>query len=75
MTYTLLSVSSVTYAMKGKSILNNMGRYAEIERQDRNTRTGCGYMLRIKDDPALITGVLEKHGIKVTDKRTVERRK
>lgn len=75
MTYTLLSVSSITYAMKGKSLLNRMGRYAEVERQDKNTRTGCGYMLRIKDDPALITDILEKHGIKVTDRRTVERGK
>lgn len=73
MTYTLLSVSSVTYAMKAKNLLNKMGRYAEIERQDKNTRTGCGYMLRIKDDPAVISGILEKNGIKVTDRKTVER--
>ena len=73
MTYTLLSVSSVTYAMKAKTLLNNMGHYCEIERQEKNSRTGCGYTIRIKDDPAFITSILERNGIKVKDKMTVER--
>ena len=73
MTYTLLSVSSVTYAMKAKSLLNSMGYYCEVERREKNTRTGCGYMIRIKDDPALISGILERNGIRVKDKTTVER--
>lgn len=73
LTYTLIGVSSVTYAMKAKTLLNNMGYYCEIERQDRNTRTGCGYILRVRDDPQLISDILEKNGIKTKDRRTVER--
>lgn len=74
MTYTLLTVSSITYAMKSKSILNNMGRYCEIEREDKNTRTGCGYAIRIKDDPSYIRGILERAGIKIKDVKTVEKK-
>lgn len=73
MTYTLISVSSVTYAMKAKNLLNGMGYYCEIERQEKNSRTGCGYMLRVRDDPDIISGILERNGIKTQDRKTVER--
>lgn len=73
MTYTLIGVSSITYAMKAKKLLNNMGYYCEIERQEKNTRLGCGYMIRVRDDPQLIAGILERHGIKTKDRQTVER--
>ena len=59
--------------MKAKNILNNMGYYCEIERQEKNSRTGCGYVLRVRDDPQLISGILERNGIKTSDKKTVER--
>ena len=73
MTYTLISVSSITYAMKAKNLLNNMGYYCEIERQEKNTRTGCGYVIRVRDDPQLISNILAKHGITTKDRRTVEK--
>lgn len=73
MTYTLITVSSVTYAMKAKTVLNNSGRYCEIERQDKNTRTGCGYVIRVRDDPELICSILSKNGIAAKDKKTVVR--
>ena len=50
-----------------------MGYYCEIERQEKNSRTGCGYVLRVRDDPQLITGILERSGIKTSGKQTVER--
>ena len=75
MTYTLITVSSVTYAMKAKKLLNNMGYYCEVERQEKNTRTGCGYVLRVRDDPDLISAILERNGIKTKERRTVERGK
>lgn len=71
MTYTLLTVSSITYAMKGKKLLNKLGYYCEIERQEKNKRTGCGYVLRIRDDPRLISGILASNGIAAKDPRTV----
>ena len=64
LTYTLISVSSITYAMKAKKLLNGMGYYCEIERQEKNSRTGCGYVLRVRDNPQLISSILERHGIK-----------
>ena len=73
MTYTLINVSSVTYAMKSKNILNNSGYYCEIEREERNKRSGCGYAIRIKDDPAVICGILERNGITTGERRTAER--
>ncbi len=73
MTYTLISVSSVTYAMKSKTVLNNLGHYCEIERQEKNSRTGCGYLIRIKDDPSVIVPILERNGIRVRERKTVER--
>ena len=74
LTYTLISVSSITYAMKAKNLLNNMGYYCEIEREDRNTRVGCGYSLRVRDDPRVISDILAKHGIAAKNRRTVERK-
>ena len=59
--------------MKSKNILNNMGYYCEIERQDKHTRSGCGYQIRVRDDPTFISGILERNGIRVKEKRTVER--
>lgn len=71
MTYTLLTVSSITYAMKGKTLLNKLGYYCEIERQEKNRRAGCGYVLKIRDDPQLISGILAANGIMVKDRSTV----
>lgn len=73
MTYTLISVSSITYAMKAKTLLNNTGRYCEIERQERNSRVGCGYSLRIKDDPQTVCEILERAGIAIKGRQTVAR--
>lgn len=73
MTYTLINVSSVTYAMKSKTLLNKAGYYCEIERQEKNSRTGCGYSIRVKDDPAVIAGILARNGVKTSERRTVER--
>lgn len=73
MKYTLLAVSSITYAMKAKRLLNNMGYYCEIERTPKNLASGCGYSLRIRDDPSVITPILDRNGISVKAKSTVTR--
>lgn len=73
MTYTLIPVSSVTYAMKSKSILNGMGLYCETERQEKGSRTGCGYVIRVKDDPEKIISILNAHGIKTHGYISAER--
>lgn len=49
MKYTLIAVSSITYAMKAKRLLNGMGYYCEIEKTPKNLSSGCGYSIRVKD--------------------------
>ncbi len=73
MTYTLIAVSSITYAMKAKRLLNNMGYYCEVEKTPKNMSTGCGYSIRVKDDPEMISGILTKNGITNKDRMTIQR--
>ena len=46
----LIAVSSITYAMKAKKLLNNMGLYCEIQKTPKNLGSGCGYSIRVRDD-------------------------
>lgn len=73
MTYTLIAVSSITYAMKAKRLLNNMGYYCEVEKTPKNMSTGCGYSIRVKDDPEMISGILTKNGITNKDRMTIQK--
>ncbi|MCD8107891.1 MAG: DUF3343 domain-containing protein [Oscillospiraceae bacterium] len=72
MKYTLLAVSSVTYAMKAKKLLNSMGIFCEVSKTPKNLASGCGYSVRIRDNPGYVTGILEKSGIAIKDRMTVE---
>lgn len=71
MKYTLLAVSSITYAMKSKKILNGMGIFCEIEKTPKNLSSGCGYSVRVRDDPDRIVGILERNGVAVKARGTV----
>lgn len=73
MRYTLIAVSSITYAMKAKRILNNMGYFCEIERTPKNLASGCGYSVRVRDDPEMISSILDKNNITIKGKITVTR--
>lgn len=73
MTYTLIAVSSITYAMKAKRILNNMGYFCEVEKTPKNLSSGCGYSIRVRDDPDLIAEILTKNGISYKDRMTIKR--
>ncbi len=72
MKYTLLAVSSITYAMKAKKLLNGMGIFCEVAKTPKNLASGCGYSVRIRDNPDYVSGLLEKNGIAVKDRGTVE---
>ncbi|MCD7803600.1 MAG: DUF3343 domain-containing protein [Oscillospiraceae bacterium] len=72
MKYTLLAVSSITYAMKAKKLLNGMGIFCEVSKTPKNLASGCGYSVRIRDNPDYVAGILEKNGIAVKDRGTVE---
>ncbi len=62
----LIMVSSVTYAMKGKQILNSMGIRSEIERTPkRDMKNGCGYSLYVPKDTDEAERILKENNIKV----------
>ncbi len=73
MRYTLIAVSSITYAMKAKRMLNNLGYYCEIERTPKNLATGCGYSIRVRDDPEMISSILDRNGIAIKGKLSITR--
>ncbi len=56
-------MTSITYAMKAKKALNAMGIYCEIEKTPKNAGSGCGYSIRVKNPPAVITARLDELGI------------
>ena len=59
-------VSSVTYAMKGKQILNNAGIRCEIERTSkRDMTTGCGYSLYVPKNTDEAEKILKENNIKI----------
>ena len=62
----LIMVSSVTYAMKGKQILNNAGIRCEIERTSkRDMTTGCGYSLYVPKNTDEAEKILKENNIKI----------
>lgn len=63
----LITMSSITYAMKAKALLNSMKIYCEIEKTPKNIGSGCGYSLRVKNEPSQITAILEKNHIPYKD--------
>lgn len=59
----LITMTSITYAMKAKNLLNSMGVYCEIERTPKDLGTGCGYSLRVRDNADKIIGILDENKI------------
>ena len=59
----LIAVSSITYAMKAKKLLNNMGLYCEIQKTPKNLGSGCGYSIRVRDDINYIFSILDSANI------------
>lgn len=68
---TLVALSSITYAIKAKNLLNSSGYYCEIERTPKDLAKGCGYCICVKNDVNLIISILTSEGIKVKDFMTV----
>ena len=62
----LIMVSSVTYAMKGKQLLNNAGIRCEIERTPkRDISNGCGYSLYVPKNTDEAEKILKENNIKI----------
>ncbi|WP_295154474.1 DUF3343 domain-containing protein [uncultured Ruminococcus sp.] len=60
---TFFTMSSITYAMKAKEYLNSIGYHCDVRRTPKNTGSGCGYSIVVRDDPDIIAGQLERRNI------------
>lgn len=69
MIYCIMVMSSVTYALKGQSILAQNGLGTRLEKLTRNkSLKGCGYGLRIeKLKLTEAQSILKKEGVKVVE--------
>lgn len=67
----LILVPSVTYAMKGKSILDRYKIKAYIERTPKSHQVhSCGYCIFVPEDTNTAHEILLRHGIKVVSRTT-----
>lgn len=66
----ILNVSSVTNAMRGKSVLERHGYTAYVQRAvDAQGNNGCGYSLRLNGDVDKAEQLLTNAGIRVRGRR------
>lgn len=64
----IISVSSITYAIKGRDFLRNKGFKTYIEKKtNANGNAGCGYVIVAHGDREKITNSLAVAGIKFTE--------
>lgn len=61
----LILVSSITYAMKGKRILEQRGIRAYVERIPRTRETGCGYGIYVPHETDEAERQLRNMGINI----------
>ena len=63
-TITNISVSSLTYALKGQKVLERYG-YKAWAGRDHNRVSGCGYQLTVRGDPEKAKEPLVQYGIRL----------
>lgn len=61
---TIIALSSITYAIKAKNLLDSKGIRCEIIRTPKNLGSGCGYSIKVSGEPQLIFSELESAGIR-----------
>lgn len=59
----LIAMTSITYAMKAKNLLNSLKYYCEIQRTPKDLGTGCGYSIAVTAPTEEIIAILEKERI------------
>ena len=59
----LIAMRSITYAIKAKELLNRLGLFCEIEKTPRDLASGCGYSIKVRDEPEKIKKLLKERGI------------
>ena len=66
MEWTTVYVSSVTNAMRGKTLLERQGYTVHMRRSfTLQESDGCGYSLQVRGDAKAITAILSKAGIRI----------
>lgn len=64
------NVSSITNAMRGKSLLERNGMSAYVHRAiEEDGSNGCGYSILVTGDPDRIENLLSSAGIRVRGRR------
>lgn len=62
----IVSVSSITYAIKGRDLLRKQGFRAYIEKKTNvNGNIGCGYVIIADGNREKITNALMNSGVKI----------
>jgi hypothetical protein len=62
----VILVSSITYAMKGRDILQKHGIKSSVERTPRTSEnTGCGYSIYVSSNADEAELILRQYGIKI----------
>lgn len=65
MEWTTVYVSSITNAMRGKTLLENRGFTVYLQRSfNTQNNNGCGYSLKVKADANAVKTVLASSGIR-----------
>lgn len=68
----IISVSSITYAIKGRDFLRKKGIRAYVERKtNENGNVGCGYVIVATGNLKSIVADLRSIGIKIVEANTV----
>ena len=68
-TITNISVSSLTYALKGQKVLERYG-YKAWAGRDHNRVSGCGYQLTVRGDPEKAKELLVQYGIRLASQES-----
>lgn len=69
----IFSLSSITYANKAKKVLNERGIYCEVIKTPKNFSSGCGYSIKVKDNPDMIIEILRENNILYKDYLVTEK--
>ena len=70
----VISVSSITYAIKGRDLLRKQGIKAYVERKiNDNGNTGCGYVIVADGNLQKINNALTSSGIKALQINSINR--
>lgn len=64
----IISVGSITYAIKGRDVLRKKGYRAYTEKKTNSSGgVGCGYVIVVEGYTQHIVSILKAAGIKISD--------